>query len=55
MQLNPEELQYIVNAIDTQIRTNGLSAATIGVRIVGKIQADAEEEARKTSSESKED
>ncbi len=42
MQLSPEELQYIVNAIDTHIRTNGLNVAIIGIGIVTKIQTEIE-------------
>lgn len=41
MNLTAEELQYILNAIDTHVREKGLSVAAFGVAIAGKIQAAA--------------
>lgn len=41
MELNIEELQYLLNAIDTHVRANGLAAATPGVIIAQKIQTEA--------------
>lgn len=38
MLLEAEELQYIANAIDTHIRSNGLAVAAQGVAIIAKIQ-----------------
>lgn len=38
MNLTTEELQYILNAIDTHVRQHGLNAAAIGIAISEKIQ-----------------
>jgi len=38
MKLSKDELQYVLNAIDTHIRANGLNVAAIGVLLVQKIQ-----------------
>lgn len=40
MEFSKEDLQYIVNAIDTHIRANGLAVASKGVMLVTNIQAD---------------
>lgn len=41
MELNIEELQYLLNAIDTHVRANGLVAAIPGAIIAQKIQTAA--------------
>lgn len=41
MEFTKEELQYMLNAIDTYIRTNGLTVAPIGVLLAEKIKAEA--------------
>lgn len=51
MQLNQDELQYIVNAIDTYVRNNGLSVAVVGVSILAKIQSEMEANRIKKSSD----
>ncbi len=38
MKFSKDELQYLLNAIDTHIRANGLNVAAIGVSLVQKIQ-----------------
>ncbi len=39
MQLNKADIQYLVNAMDTHVRTNGLSVAGQSVIIATKLQA----------------
>lgn len=39
MLLEADELQYIAQAIDTHIRTHGLTVAAKGIAIITKIQA----------------
>lgn len=34
-----DEIQYLLNCIDTHVKTHGLSVATMGVVIVSKMQA----------------
>jgi len=41
MELSKEELQYLVNAIDTYIRNNGLAAAVVGAVLAEKLKAEA--------------
>ena len=41
MQLSPEELQYLLNAIDTHVRANGLNAAAAGALLAQNIQTEA--------------
>jgi len=38
MQLSPEELQYLLNAIDTHVRANGLNVAAAAALLAQKIQ-----------------
>ena len=38
MQLSPEELQYLLNAIDTHVRANGLNVAANGAVLAAKVQ-----------------
>ena len=40
MELTNEELQYLVNAIDTYIRNNGLAVATTGALLAKKLKAE---------------
>ena len=47
MELNIEELQYLLNAIDTHVRANGIQGAGVAVVIVNKLQADAKEAGEK--------
>ena len=39
MELSRDEMQYILNAVDTHVRTNGLNAAGLGMSVASKIQA----------------
>lgn len=39
MNLTPEELQYILSAIDGYVRANGINVAATGLGIVAKIKA----------------
>ena len=41
MELSKEELQYLVNAIDTYIRNNGLAVAAAGTALLQKLKAEA--------------
>ncbi len=41
--MNKEELQYILNAIDTYVRANGLSVAAQGALIAKKVQDKAKQ------------
>lgn len=34
-----DEIQYLLNCIDTHVKTHGLQVATMGVVIVSKMQA----------------
>lgn len=38
MQLNIEELNYMLNAIDTHIRANGIKGAGVAVTVASKLQ-----------------
>ena len=38
MNLSKDELQYLLNAIDTDVRANGLNAAPLGAVLAEKIQ-----------------
>ena len=38
MQLSLDELQYLLNAIDTHVRANGLNSAPLGAALAEKIQ-----------------
>jgi len=38
LELSKPELQYILNAIDTHVRSNGLNVAAVGLTVVAKIQ-----------------
>ena len=38
MKLSSEELQYLLNAIDTHVRANGLNVAAAGALLAQKIQ-----------------
>lgn len=42
MDLSKDELQYLLNAVDTHIRANGLNAATVGSILAVKINTAAE-------------
>jgi len=42
MKLSKDELQYLLNAIDTHVRANGLNAATLAAVLAVKINAAAE-------------
>lgn len=39
MELNIEELNYMLNAIDTHVRTNGIKGAAVAVSLANKIEA----------------
>lgn len=41
MKLSKDELQYLLNAIDTHVRANGVNAASLGVVLAEKIQSAA--------------
>ena len=41
MKLSKDELQYLLNAIDTHVRANGLNAASLGAALAVKINAAA--------------
>ena len=38
MKFSKDELQYLLNAIDTHVRANGLNAAPLGAVLAKKIQ-----------------
>ena len=39
--LTADEIQYLVNSIDTHVKTHGLAVATRGVVILSKLQVEA--------------
>lgn len=41
MELSKDELQYLLNAINTHVRANGLTVAVMAVVLSQKIQAEA--------------
>lgn len=41
MNLTNEELNYMINAIDTHVRSNGIKGASIAVCVANKLQAEA--------------
>lgn len=41
MELSKNELNYLLNAIDTHVRSNGLNAAALGAILSQKIQEEA--------------
>ena len=45
MTLTKDEAQYLLNSIDTHVKTHGLAVATAGVVILAKLQAAANEAA----------
>lgn len=38
MELNIEELNYMLNAVDTHIRANGIKGAGVAVMVASKLQ-----------------
>ena len=55
MDLNKEEMQYILNAIDTHVRANGIKGAGVGVVIVNKLQEASQALATEVPAESSKD
>lgn len=49
-----DEIQYLLNCIDTHVKTHGLQVATMGVVIVSKMQAVANHPIDKPNSDVKE-
>ncbi len=53
--LTVDETQYLVNAIDTHIKTHGLGVAPIGVVIVSKLQAASQTKSQSSSKSTEDD
>ncbi len=54
MELSKAELQYLLNAIDTHIRANGVASAGMGAILAQKMQAKFNELSTDVIKESKE-
>lgn len=50
-----DEVQYLLNSMDTHLKTHGLSVATAGVVILAKLQAAANGQAAEEAASSEED
>lgn len=47
MELSKNELNYLLNAIDTHVRANGLNVAALGAVVAQKIQEASNKDAAK--------
>ena len=48
-----DEIQYLINCIDTHVKTHGLGVATMGVVILSKLQAAVNRPADKSKPDAK--